>query len=217
MRRMAPPLPAASQPSKTRIVETSLALRLPLQQIEASLLTLEGGVEVLRIETPGHVEPIEHVEVAFDLIEHRSGAARCACRLAAFRPPNRLGALEAAADGVAQHRPHRHAPIALVFALDDVPGGLVVAGAANRAIGRGHEAIEHAPVAPRVLAHAPPAQRVLLPGLEPFLLRGLSQMHPELQDDDAIIGERALEGRDLVQQRIELVRRDPVRDAVADG
>ena len=128
----------------------------------------------------------------------------------------RLCALEASPNRVAQHRGHRDAPIPLVLALDDVPGRLVGAGSPNRAIGGGDEPIEHPPVTPRVLADAPPAQRILLERLESLLLRGLAEVHPELQDHRAIIGERALERGDLVQQRVEFRVVDPARDAMAD-
>ena len=124
---------------------------------------------------------------------------------------------ETTPDGVAQHRPDDHAPVAFVFTLDDVPGRLIGARSSNRAIGGGDEAIEHAPVPPRILADAPSPERILLEGLEPLLLRRLPEVHPELEDHRAIVGERALEGGDLVQQRVELGVGDAVRDAVADG
>ena len=145
---------------------------------------------------------IEHVEVAFDPIERRTEPLRGSRRLAAATCDDAAGTRSSAtANGIAQRGTHGDAAIPFVFALDDLPRRVIGAGVANRAIGRGHEPIEHLPVPPRVLADAPAPQRILFPRLEPLLLRRLPEVHPELQDDRAIVGERALEGGDLVEER----------------
>ena len=206
MRRIAPPLPAASQPSKTRIVEIPLCVRLSLQQVEASLLPLQSDGR-----SPADPDARSMSSRSRTLksrsIRSRVVAGRRDARVA-VRPRRPAcsfaGARERFPDGVAQHRSDDHAPVALVLAFDDVPGGLVGAGPSNRAIGGGHEAVEHPPVPPRVLADAPPAERILFERLESPLLRRLPEVHPELQNHRAVVGERALERGDLVEQRIEL-------------
>ena len=55
-----------------------------------------------------------------------------------------------------------------------------------------------------VLRDTPPLQRIVLERLEALPLRRLAQVHPELHDDRAIVGQRPLEGGDLIEQRVEL-------------
>jgi len=50
--------------------------------------------------------------------------------------------------------------------------------------------------------------------LQPLPLSLFAQVHPELDDDRAIVGERALEGGHLVEQRVEFRLVGPSRHAI---
>ena len=76
------------------------------------------------------------------------------------------------------------------------------------------EATVHLPVLPLLLCDAPASQRIFLESLQPGLLRALIEMHPELQDERAVIREAALEVDDLIEPRAELGPVDPPVDPV---
>jgi hypothetical protein len=66
------------------------------------------------------------------------------------------------------------------------------------------------------LGDAPARERFGGQGVQPGLLRGLRQVHPELEDERAVVGQRALEAEDALELLVELRRGPPPVDAVED-
>ena len=76
------------------------------------------------------------------------------------------------------------------------------------------EAVVELPVVPLLARDAPARERIAVQLLEPLLLRPLVEVHPELQDQRAVVGERPLELDDLVEARAELGAAQPPLDAI---
>ena len=180
-------------------------MRAPLQLIEPALLLLQLRAE--RFLRHG----LRHVEIA----ENRRGRRRVALLALAGR---RFGALRLAApgccrrrrrrlcggthtailrerlvDGVANRRRDRDAAVGLVLAFDDEPRRVHHAGLPHRLLGGLDESVVHPPVLPLLLADPPAGERILLQLAQPALLLTLSEMHPELEDEGVVRGQRALE------------------------
>ena len=64
--------------------------------------------------------------------------------------------------------------------------------------------VVHFPVLPVVFSNAPLLQGILLDRLEALLLRVLAEVHPELEDQCTVIGERPLERINAFQRVPEL-------------
>ena len=107
-------------------------------------------------------------------------------------------------DGVADRRGNGDAAVRFVFALDDEPRRFDRAGVAHRLFGGRDEAVVHAPVLPLLLRHAPSRERILLQLAQPPPLLILAKVHPELQDERAVGGERALELDDVIEPPVEV-------------
>ena len=133
----------------------------------------------------------------------RTSAASCAAtapRLAAAAPGvdrDRVGSRRAAQwerrwSGSARPRPRRYAR---------APGRCWCAEWRDR---RHSRICRTSPSASIGLRDPPSLQGIVLERPEPLLLRPLAQVHPELHDDRAIVGQRPLEGGNLIEQRVEL-------------
>ena len=145
-------------------------------------------------------------------VDARRLASRSTC--ATTRPGSRRDRL---ANRVSDPRRDSDAAKCLVDAFDDDPGRLNGAGAPERALGGRHELVIHLPVLPLALGHAPPGQLILLERPQPFLLFALPEVHPELEDEGAAVGQVALERGNSRQLPIELRDADSAVDAIEDG
>ena len=207
---MAPPLPAASQPSNTRMVETPRLIGPALQHIEACLLLRQLLVEFVVAELLSEIEVVEHVELALDSPDGGHRAVRApSCAAAAARPP--LTCRLRAVRGRGGSRREARVATAIVRYRSSSPSTMCQ-GAASvlvRRMARSAALTNLSNISQCfhcVLRDPPPLQRVLLERLQPLLLRLLAQVHPELHDDRAVVGQRPLEGGNLVEQRVELRR-----------
>ncbi len=147
-----------------------------LERVEACLLLRQLLFEVVVAQLLAEIEVVEHVELPLDALERiRTVALAPGVRpVPSTRRRAALSPIETSTDRVAKLRGDDDGAIALVLALDDVPGCRVRAGAANRAIGGTHELVEHAPsasIASFVTRHR--CKRILLERLQPLPLRRL--------------------------------------------
>ena len=126
----------------------------------------------------------------------------------------RLGLFQPEADGIADGDRHRNAPVAGVVTFDDLPGRQAGAGLHDRALGGGDELIVQLPVPPVALGNLPVQQRILFQLAQALLLCVLGQMHPEFQDQRAIVGQGFLERFDPRQPLVELGQADAAVDMV---
>ena len=88
-------------------------------------------------------------------------------------------------------------------AVDHQPRRLGGAGARDDVLGGVDELLVAVPVAPVPLRDAPVVARMLLQRLQALLLRVSVEMHPELEDQGAVVGERPLERRDAREAPVE--------------
>ncbi len=121
------------------------------------------------------------------------------------------------ADRIADRFAHRQAAVPCVRAFDDHPRRVGPVRLANRLLRRRDELRVHPPVLPRQRSTRHRLQRILLEVGEALLLRGLAEVHPELEDQRAVGGERLLELDDAVQALVEFGLRQPAVDAVEHG
>jgi hypothetical protein len=121
------------------------------------------------------------------------------------------------ANGISDRRRDRDAAIRFVHAFDDSPWRLDRTRAPQGALGGRHELVVHPPVLPLTLRHAPPGQRVLLERSQALFLRALPEVHPELQDQRAVVGQVALERCNTGELPVELRRADAAIDAIEHG
>ena len=197
MRRIAPPLPAASQPSNTRIVDRPRAGRLAVQPVEPALPLLEQLAEnrLCRSfptcrDARGSSGPLRRGFSACGLLSASAGRSslarfgrRCASWLTGARIASRIAV---AIVSVRYARP----------AFDDRPGRPARAGPLDDPFGRGDELVAHAPVLPLQLGDAPARELVALEFLQTLLVRVAAEVHPELENQRAVVGKRLLELRD---------------------
>ena len=108
------------------------------------------------------------------------------------------------ADGLEDGRRNRQASISFVDPFDDRPRRLHRAGPLQSALGGRDELVVHPPVLPLPLGHAPARQRILLELAQMLLLSVLPQVHPELEDQRTVVGERPLEAADAIELLVEL-------------
>ena len=118
-------------------------------------------------------------------------------------PRNTRGLREPPAHRIPNDGPHLQAAVPFVNAFDNRPERLGGAGALDRTLRRLDERPVHAPVLPLLFRDAPARERVPFELLQALLLRVPSQMHPELQDQRAIVGQPLLERRDAREPDVE--------------
>ena len=131
-------------------------------------------------------------------------------------PRDRRTIGEPSTDGVPQRLGDRDAAVLLVAPLHDRPGRLCGARRADRLLPGVDEPVVHLPVLPLQLGHAPSGQRVAFERLQAHALGLLVEVHPELHDQRAIVGERLLELGDPPQLEVELDPRHAAVGAVDD-
>ena len=95
-----------------------------------------------------------------------------------------------------------------VAAVDDMPRRRRRAGARDDALGGLDEPVVAVPVAPVPLADPPVVPRMLLEGLQALPLCVAAEMHPELEDQRAVVGQHALERRNAREPLVQAVTPD---------
>ena len=205
-------------------------LRLALQQVQPALITLELGGERFLGDRLRHVERAEDRRLRHRTLPARAGSvppvattascfaapdAGCACRRRSSRGAAAVG--KCFADGIPDRRRDRQASVGLVHAFDDRPGCNDGAGALQRALRGCHEAVVEAPVFPLQRAHPPSREGILYERPKARLLRRFRQVHPELQDQRAVIGECALEAGDALELLVEVGAAAAAVDAIEHG
>ena len=93
-----------------------------------------------------------------------------------------------------------------IHPFDDVPRRVSRTGPHENSLGRAHEIVVHLPMFPVAFRNAPLLKRIFLKRPEAFLLLISTEMHPELEHERPIVGERLLEGDDVLELRIELLQ-----------
>ena len=91
--------------------------------------------------------------------------------------------------------------VILVYTLDNVPGCIIRVRFGNRAFRYLHEALIELPVFPVPFINAPCSFRVRLQRLKSLLLRIPAQVHPEFQNQHAVVGQCSFEGLDALELR----------------
>ena len=87
----------------------------------------------------------------------------------------------------------------IIGPFNDLPGCLAGVGPRHGNLGRLQETVVHLVVGPVDLGNPPAVQRVILQGLQALFLCFSTHVHPELQDQRAIIRQGLLEGPDSPQ------------------
>ncbi len=95
-------------------------------------------------------------------------------------------------------------PVVGIDTLDDGPGRRCAVGARDDLLGGVDEVVVVFVVAPVLVLDLVAQHRVGRQRLEAFLLRVPAQVHPEFQDQRAVVGQRVLEADDLREPVVEL-------------
>ena len=112
---------------------------------------------------------------------------------------HRLAIGEMLGDGVFQGLQHHRRAIAGIGALDDLPGGMALAGMHDQPFGGADELVVLDVVLPVGLGDLPRGQRVLLQPFQALLLGLLRQMHPEFENQRPLIGQGLFEMNDALE------------------
>ena len=129
-RRIAPPLPAASQPSNTTTVERFFSKAARASRPSRPCAFAEPLVVLGLGQLPLQVHPVEDGERASGSSRGRDGAARGERSPSAGRCHR-----QPAAETLEQRPPGHHVAVALVGGLDQQPGRVARVGRADRVLG----------------------------------------------------------------------------------
>ena len=102
----------------------------------------------------------------------------------------------------------------LIRAFDDVPRRELGIRLRDCAFGRLDELVVHLTMLPVPVADPPGGLRIRLQRLKSLFLLITAQVHPELENQHAVISKRALEGLDALQLGEVLEIRDPPLHAI---
>jgi hypothetical protein len=107
--------------------------------------------------------------------------------------------------------------VIIVEAFDDVPWGADVAGAHDGAFGGGNEVVVFFPVFPIGGLDAPSGEGIGLEFFEALFLGLFAEVHPEFDDEGAVVGLIFFEGGDAFEGFVEFGFGGALVDAVEDG
>ena len=116
----------------------------------------------------------------------------------------RRGAGHTSSNRITDRGRDRERAVPLVDTFDDRPWRAGRAGPLDDPFGRGDELAAHAPVLPLQLADTPARELVAFEFLQTLLVRGAAEVHPELENQHAVVGKRLLELGDPAEVIVEL-------------
>ena len=189
-RRMAPPLPAASRPSKATTSETSSSARPAMEPVQAALQVGELGAVVVLVDLGGRIRG-----------DRTAGAV--AGRFARGLRDGRKLARQPGLQRLQQEPSHHQVSPARLLTVDHVPGGGSRVRRLQDLLGRGGEAVVQLEVAPVALGHAPARERIGLELAQTLLLCLAAHVQPQLEDDAAVGRQHVLEAAVLLQPCLE--------------
>ena len=207
---MAPPLPAASQPSKTTMVESPRRRAFRWRRFSrpcalASATSYVAFSTVRDMSRPASVAglpfPRPRPKRAASRVRRREHAGHGG---AAAGPPVRVLFVQPPGHAIAEGARDDEAAVAFVGSVHQRPRRLARIGQAH-CRGLGLDQLVVRPCLTPLLGGDPPArQRVAFERLEARVLRVAVEVHHELQNQRAVVGQQLLEARDALQLAPEL-------------